>query len=1440
MALHLVVYGIISALLIHFSLVHSRNGQVSPSNSSVQQMNYVTPNRSMPCLTDRHPCLTIDEYASQIDKFFLNDSIFSFDPGNHSLNVELNISGIHNVSFIGLSNNSVKIMVVYWSARISWEDCKNLEISDINFIIEINFSYVLSFKSTLFVKVSNITILGNGHIGCSSIVSERSVVEISDSTFTGITGFYGAALTASTSNIKITGSNYFMKNEAISGGAMFFYDSDVLFKGTNSFIENSASFLGIGIDLGNECFSTDYSMVLNQLNGSPGGAISSYSSTIIIMDYFSDTSTTSEFSRCYQMNDNHCSYKDIDSQVMKMCRIMPKNSDFYSIGETNLPCLYSKLSTKNRIPSLKFYYNFAVDNGGSIFSTNTSIKAVGTIEFAGNYAGYDGGALYLRKTYFCFIGTPCLTRYVSLDNSLQLSSHMLFFNNSAGQRGGALCITDTNSYFSFYGSISFVNNSANLGGALYIQNSRISLNGDGYFSKNFTSPGVYIMFTNNFGRYAGGAVCLEFSTLQMSGSVSLTKNNAATNGGAIALFESTIQMFENILLVSNNAIIGGAIVLTRSTMQMCGNISLVENSATAKGGALYLNEATVQICGSVAFVNNNANIGGAIHTEASIISIGVNCSNIHVWSTIIVFRQNTATYSGGSISSIDSRLYFMGSALFDGNNAGYGGAIILDGTSNLIQQPNLTLSFMNNTANEKGGVFYYDHSVSSCDRFKQYYKHIPECFVSFEGITPELKNNFASKTGSFLYSGNLGSCYHSSGKISILQGCNNNLKHRHNFCSNLHLLFKNSNNTKETNQLFSADAEDVKFCSFQRHSNTQMIVSVFPGEKFSVSLTSMGTFNLPVSTKILHKILLPTDENIELRRMQRLTKVNNSCTNISYYLLVSENAYQTTAHFKLYHQNSCDSLVDGVNLFIDIKPCPLGFQLSRQRYKCTCDIWLQDFGVTDCNIDNLSVEREKNTFWLSKQDNNSGLIFHNNRCPFDFCKDEKLNVTLDNAGAQCDFNRNGTLCGQCREQYSLALGTLHCLYCANSSYIALIIPFALAGIALVMVILLLHLTVDVGTLNGLIFYTNIVHSNREVYFQHTREITNFYAIFISWLNLDFGIETCFYDGMGIYAYSWLQFLFPFYLWFLIGAIIFICRYSQRISKSLGRNPVAALGTLLFLSYGKVLNAIIAPLSKTELVLKSNHGSNSTCSVWLYDGSVEYFAEPEHIALGLFAILILLFAFVPYTFILLFGHWLIGYSDKYFLSWLNKIKPFLDVYYAPFKQEARYWIGLTLLARSALLLTIAINAVGSDSVNLLVITSVMGGLLSIKGRVYEHRYKDVLESSFILNLLVFSVATFYLKDKNFESQPAILSASVGISFVIFIGILFFHIHLLFKSKNIWKYVIKNSLFHKNWLLCKTFKIVTKEDENVALKSNDPKVVTSTLVELREPLIDNDEV
>lgn len=241
------------------------------------------------------------------------------------------------------------------------------------------------------------------------------------------------------------------------------------------------------------------------------------------------------------------------------------------------------------------------------------------------------------------------------------------------------------------------------------------------------------------------------------------------------------------------------------------------------------------------------------------------------------------------------------------------------------------------------------------------------------------------------------------------------------------------------------------------------------------------------------------------------------------------------------------------------------------------------------------------------------------------------------------------------EVYTVFLVTTHTLF--SSLYL-----LHVAGIALVALLLLLQLTVARGTVNGFIFYANVVQVNRDIFFPPG--VTNILTVFIAWLNLDFGLETCFYAGMDAYAFIWLQFVFPFYVWFLIGFIIFLSRYSRRISRWLGDNPVGVLATLFLLSYSKILRTIIAALSRTSL----EYPDGSYQHVWLYDGSVPYFQRVDHILLGTFSIFALLFLFLPYTILLLCGHWIQAYSHWKIFSWINKLKPFMDAYHGPYKKE----------------------------------------------------------------------------------------------------------------------------------------------------------------------------
>ena len=127
---------------------------------------------------------------------------------------------------------------------------------------------------------------------------------------------------------------------------------------------------------------------------------------------------------------------------------------------------------------------------------------------------------------------------------------------------------------------------------------------------------------------------------------------------------------------------------------------------------------------------------------------------------------------------------------------------------------------------------------------------------------------------------------------------------------------------------------------------------------------------------------------------------------------------------------------------------------------------------------------------------------------------------------------------------------------------------------------LLNLTVTAGTLHGLIFYANIVEATYYIFLPQSSSHPT--TIFIAWLNLDLGIQTCFYNGMDAYAKTWLDLVFPVYIWVIVGFLVYISGRSVVMTKLLGSSPVPVLATLFLLSYAKVLRTIIATLTLTVL------------------------------------------------------------------------------------------------------------------------------------------------------------------------------------------------------------------------------------------------------------------
>ena len=231
------------------------------------------------------------------------------------------------------------------------------------------------------------------------------------------------------------------------------------------------------------------------------------------------------------------------------------------------------------------------------------------------------------------------------------------------------------------------------------------------------------------------------------------------------------------------------------------------------------------------------------------------------------------------------------------------------------------------------------------------------------------------------------------------------------------------------------------------------------------------------------------------------------------------------------------------------------------------------------------------------------------------------------------------------------------------------------GLILVLSILLLDVTVSIGLINCLIFYANVL-SISGLTNTYNCSIHPLLSVFISWVNLDFGIEACFYSGMDMYQKTWLQFAFPLYIWLLVGLIIILSHYSTRVMRLLGRKVIPVLATLFLLSYAKILKTIITVFDFIEVFRGDADNTSDELvprKVWTHDGNVDYLSG-KHIPLFIVALLFLVILFLPYTLLLTFGQCLRSLPRRKRFNWFHSTAfiSIMDAYHAPYNRRHRYW------------------------------------------------------------------------------------------------------------------------------------------------------------------------
>ena len=334
--------------------------------------------------------------------------------------------------------------------------------------------------------------------------------------------------------------------------------------------------------------------------------------------------------------------------------------------------------------------------GGAICLRDRSNIAVQQSLFKENTATYSGGAIHMQKTGGSFVN--CTFERNSAKSLLNKKTF-----------GGAIC-SGSRSNIAVQQSLFKENTATYSGGAIDMQKTRGSFV-NCTFERN-TLKGL--PDKSSF----GGAICLRDRS-NIAVQQSLFKENTATySGGAIDMQKTrgsfvTCTFERNTLKgLSDKSSFGGAICLRDRSNIAVQQSLFKENTATYSGGAIHMQKTGGSFVNctfernSAKSLLNKKTFGGAICSR--------DRSNIAVQQSL--FKENTATYSGGAIDMQKTRGSFV-NCTFERNTlkglpdkSSFGGAICLRDMSNMAVQQSL---FKENTAIYSGGAIHMQKTRGS-------------------------------------------------------------------------------------------------------------------------------------------------------------------------------------------------------------------------------------------------------------------------------------------------------------------------------------------------------------------------------------------------------------------------------------------------------------------------------------------------------------------------------------------------------------------------------------------------------------------------------------------------------------------------------------------------------------------------------------------------------
>ena len=890
----------------------------------------------------------------------------------------------------------------------------------------------------------------------------------------------------------------------------------------------------------------------------------------------------------------------------------------------------------------------------------------------------------------------------------------------AGDHGGGLYV-----YFDYnVSSITltivqchFIGNSAGVGGGATI---RLS-----HYVNNTTTSIQNCEFHNNIARNFsisnGGGLQIAFSPSHGHNNNIIIEgcnftDNDAFFGGGMSIYSSSQAIKANHHL--NNITITNCIwSKNKATSGAAVDVSQhFTDDLTNKKNLIIPNFKDCSFLENTIKLNNTGqDNNGNVRRENKMLqeSVGNGIMSVNLMNVAFIGEVDFSNNIGSALTATKSIIYIesQSNVIFLNNTGINGGAILFEGFASLLISSNVAISFVENHALNYGGAIYSvitnDHMLLTKAACPINFQNASHHHGTDSSVNIDFINNTAKTNGASIYLSSLLPC-----QIAYSKHFDNLIEPNNTFNQSC---FNFAKNYTTRHQIATAPS---KYTYNNKSMRSHAInISVNPGEPYHLQLQLQDDLGQTVN-ETLFQAFVDTFEHSSLF-------ISESNQYISDNYIIVKGPENNKA--KILLQTVKKPLLN-ILFNVTTNQCPAGYKYNSATKICDCKA-SNYFGIKSC----APIQQGSNETYICKstwagymKGKNGKKEFVTAPCHW-FCSfNHSYSVTVKLPQHQfgnnsflynfiCSSNRTGILCGKCKDGHTAYYHDLN-FYCGpvhkgcQLGWLFFLLTEILPMTVIFMLITIIGFNITSGRVQGFLLFSHILvslsitsHGTIDVSTSIHTMVQYLLRLFYYPLELKF-----FYTHHTSYCLSkkanslemvTLRYVNTFYALALIFVVVAFLKcftgHCRGCSKWLRFTTAKAsalhgLAALLVLSFTTCVETSLLLLQPSPIYAENFTTLGHRVAIY---GDMIYFSK-EHLKYAIPAITSLVLISVPVLMLLFYplvtqllsyfhldaDHTLIGFLlSKCFMY--TRFKPFYDMFYAPFKDEHRYFAGLYLLYRA---------------------------------------------------------------------------------------------------------------------------------------------------------------